>query len=226
MIGAVVYNDKLFETHWSTKKSYPILIIYLIRIMVNRHWDIILMVVVFGALITFSAFYNFEMISNEIYYVAPPILSAVIYMRLAPKQGEDTRHNILRLLRPEILEELLEDWQNERKERDEYKLGKSLECQLTAVHSDYLHCGVGTALKKHMIEFAKQNGFKYIISEATSDFSQGQNKKIGFEVKNEIYYETFECPKRSGKFPYRIVAKQTGFMKLCLMVHSVKKDTN
>merc|ERR1712228_104859 len=219
VIGTVIFNEMLFWTDYSLIKYTPIWIVRIIQLILNRHWDIILTFFIFVIVLICKSYFVLTLIPDEIYYVGFPVLTAMIFLRLSPKKDEDIRHSIMRLIHPEIVDELLENWINERKQKKEWKRGVILECFLSGVHSDYVRCGVGTALKKNMIRIAKENGFKYIVSEATNDYSQGQNKKIGFKIKKEIFYDSYECPKKSGMFPWRFVSKETGFKKLCLMVY-------
>ena len=45
-------------------------------------------------------------------------------------------------------------------------------------------------------------GYKYLDSEATNRLSQAQNAKLGFKVKNEIFYREWEYEKGTGQFPF------------------------
>ena len=97
-----------------------------------------------------------------------------------------------------------------------------MECRIGAVHKDYKRKGVVTKLKKNMIEIGRKNGYKYIVSEATNKYSQGQNMKIGFKIQNEIYYKQWEFGgKGSGHLPYAWVVDKTGHNKIALMVYKL-----
>ena len=115
------------------------------------------------------------------------------------------------------------DFVEKMKLQNEWQQGVMLHLCLSAVHKDYRRKGVVTALKKNLIQIARNNGFRYIVSEATNTFSQNQNLKIGFKImkENTIYYETWEYPQNSGIYPIKSVVKQTGFNKACIMVYNV-----
>lgn len=227
VIGTVICNDMLYYNDIQLLKLVPAIILKVVMLIASRYWKLMLtstsMIMAIICMSVVASRYNMEIISNEVYYVGFATLAAFIYQQSKESdEAEDTRFNLMRLFDPEIVNELVKQWKAERKEQNELKIGQILECQLTAVHADYLHCGVGTALKKKMIAIAKEHKYKYIVSEATNDYSQGQNKKIGFKVEKKIDYKTFECPKESGKYPWKAVSDETGFTKLCLMVYTLK----
>eukprot|EP01084_Bolivina_argentea_P135126 238167_1 len=78
-------------------------------------------------------------------------------------------------------------------------------------------------IKQQTNEWRMDHKFIYILSEATNAFSARQNEKIGFKIVDELYYEKWEYPKGSKKFPYAHVPKATGFHKACLMIYNLDK---
>eukprot|EP01083_Nonionella_stella_P086379 239978_1 len=222
VIGVILYDDELFLEEVVTVCH---LAIFVIRIILLSHWDIVFGVAIAWVSMFVLSWFNVLAISIRssfiLLFVAMITVLVAVYFRTS-MDPTNKRNVFTRFLNDiAIASELKRDWDKERKDNNENNKGTVLEILLTAVHADYLRRGIGTALKRKMIEMAKQSGYKYIVSEATNEYSQMQNKKIGFKVTKEIYYGEWEYPKKSGKYPYGWVVEETGFQKLSFMVYDL-----
>lgn len=71
------------------------------------------------------------------------------------------------------------------------KTGHALHLLMVGVSPSCLNQGVGTHLVIKTLEKAKSMGFKVVVAEATSIYSQRIFSKLAFEVKREIPYSEY-----------------------------------
>ena len=119
-----------------------------------------------------------------------------------------------------ILEEITSDFKQEKSVNDQLEMRTVLELTISAVHKDYARLGVVSQLKRNMLSVGKEMGYQYVVSEATNKYSQGQNAKLGFEIKREIVYKDWEFGEESGFFPFAKRENVKIHPKLALMVYT------